>query len=151
MDKIELLERPTKEEQMAAMKSYDDLAIALDNIHSEYTEIEIEETKKRIKVPIKALQLLAKILKETGMGKPVSIVPVAAEITTQAAADILGCSRPYLVKLLEEGKISFSKVGRHRRIQFQEVIQYKRKMKEEQRKLLIEIMKADEESGLYDS
>lgn len=151
MNNIENIERPSKEEQKAAMRSYDALAAALDQIHSEYPEIEIEETNKRIKIPLKALQLLAKILKETSHGKPVSIVPIATEITTQAAAELIGCSRPHLVKLLENGEISFTKVGKHRRIKYQDVINYKRKMKEEQRKLLIEIMKSDEESGLYDS
>lgn len=56
-----------------------------------------------------------------------------------------------LVKLLEEGKISFTKVGKHRRIRYEDVINYKKKMKAEQKRLLIEIMKSDEETGLYDT
>ena len=151
MNNIENIERPSKEEQKAAMVSYDALAAALDQIQSEYPEIEIEENNERIKIPLKALQLLAKILKETSQGRPVSIVPIATEITTQAAAELIGCSRPHLVKLLENGEINFTKIGKHRRIKYQDVIDYKRKMKAEQRRLLIEIMKADEEAGLYDS
>lgn len=151
MNNIENIERPSKEEQKAAMESYDALAAALDQIQSEYPEIEIEENNERIKIPLKALQLLAKILKETSQGKPVSIVPIATEITTQAAAELIGCSRPHLVKLLENGEINFTKIGKHRRIKYQDVIDYKKKMKAEQRRLLIEIMKADEEAGLYDS
>ena len=151
MNNIENIERPSKEEQKAAMKSYDALATALDQVHSDYPEIEIEETKERIKIPLKALQLLAEILKETSQGKPVSIVPIATEITTQAAAELIGCSRPHLVKLLETGEISYTKIGKHRRIKYQDIIDYKRKMRAKQRALLIEIMKADEESGLYDS
>lgn len=151
MNNIENIERPSKEEQKAAMMSYDALAAALDQIQSDYPEIEIEENNERIKIPLKALQLLAKILKETSQGKPVSIVPIATEITTQAAAELIGCSRPHLVKLLENGEINFTKIGKHRRIKYQDVIDYKRKMKAEQRRLLIEIMKEDEEAGLYDS
>ena len=151
MTNVENLDRPSKKEQKEAMESYGALVAALGQIHSDYPEIEIEESKERIKVPLKALQLLAKILKETSQGKPVSIVPIATEITTQAAAELIGCSRPHLVKLLENGEISFTKIGKHRRIKYQDVIDYKRRMKEQQRKLLIEIMKADEEAGLYDS
>jgi hypothetical protein len=55
------------------------------------------------------------------------------------------------VKLLEEGKIEYTKVGKHRRIKYEDVIRYKQEMKEEQKKHLIDIMNADEELGLYDS
>jgi excisionase family DNA binding protein len=151
MESMDEVKRPTKEEQKAALESYDALTSTLEQIHSEYPEIEIEETKERIKIPLKALKLLAKILKETSQGKPISIVPIATEITTQAAAELLGCSRPHLVKLLEDGKINFTKIGKHRRIKYQDVLNYKKQLKDKQRKLLIEIMKADEESGLYDS
>lgn len=151
MNSIEDFKRPTKEEQKAAMESYDALVSTLENINSDYPEIEIEETNERIKIPLNALKLLVRILKETSQGKPISVVPIATEITTQAAAELLGCSRPHLVKLLEKGEIKFTKIGKHRRIKYQDVIEYKKKLKQEQRKLLVEIMKADEESGLYDS
>ncbi len=73
------------------------------------------------------------------------------EVTTQRAAEILNCSRPYLIKLLEEGKIEYTKVGKNRRIKIEDVMTYKQKMKEEQKQHLIDIMNADEELGLYDT
>ena len=145
MDSIDEIIRPTKEEQKTAMESYDVLASALSQIQSDYPEIEIEETNERIKIPLNSLKLLAKILKATSQGKLISIVPIATEITTQAAAELIGCSRPHLIKLLENGEIKFTKIGKHRRIKYQDVLEYKKKVKTEQRKLLIEIMKADEE------
>lgn len=151
MERMEEIMRPSKEEQKAAMESYDALVSTLEQIHSDYPEIEIEETKERIKIPLNALKLLAKILKETSQGKPISIVPIATEITTQAAAELIGCSRPHLIKLLDKGDIKFTKIGKHRRIKYQDILEYQKKMKAEQRKYLIELMKADEESGLYDS
>ncbi len=133
------------------MESYPALVALLEEINSDYPEIEIEETQERIKVPINALRLLAKILKETSQGNPISIVPVATEMTTQAAAEMIGCSRPHLVKLLERGEIEFTKVGRQRRIKYEDVMTYKKQQKAAQRKLLAEIMKEDEASNLYDS
>lgn len=147
----EEIKKPTKQEQKAALESYDALASLLEQLRSENPEIEIEETSEKIKVPLNALKLLAKILKETSQGNPVSIVPIATEMTTQAAAELIGCSRPHFVKLLESGKIKYTKVGRHRRVKFEDVMNYKKKMKERQKQLLIEIMKSDEETGLYDS
>ncbi len=64
---------------------------------------------------------------------------------------MLGCSRPHLVKLLEDGKISFTKVGKHRRVKFDDVMKYKKQMKEQQKQNIIDIMNLDEETGLYDS
>jgi excisionase family DNA binding protein len=151
MKHLDKVYRPSKDEQRVAMESYSTLAEAIDQLHTENPEIEIEETQDKIRIPLNALKLLAKILKVTSQGQPISIVPIAAEMTTQAAADLLGCSRPHFVKLLEEGEIPFSKVGRHRRVKFEDVVAYKKRMKDRQKELLIKIMEADEESGLYES
>ena len=40
----------------------------------------------------------------------------------QAAADMLGCSRSHLVKLLEEGIIPYTKVGRHRQVKLEVIM-----------------------------
>jgi len=115
------------------------------------TEIEIEETAQKIVVPTMALQLLSRILKDLGEGHPVQIVPIAAEMTSQAAAELLGCSRPHVVKLLEQGKIPFTKIGKHRRVRYEDVMKYRKAMKEAQRQLLKDMMRDDEEAGLYDT
>lgn len=147
----EELKRPSKLEQRMAIESYPQLSSVLSHISSEETEIEIEETNERIKIPSRALKFLGEILKAMGEGKPISIVPIATEVTTQKAAELLGCSRPHLVKLLEDGEIEYIKVGKHRRVKFEDVLAYRRKMKEEQKRNIIDIMESDEELGLYDS
>lgn len=145
------IKRPSKAEQKVALESYTALAAALEELQSKTPRIEIEETEEKIKIPLNALKLLAKILKATSQGKPISIVPIATEMTTQSAAEILGCSRPHLVKLLETGQINYTKVGRHRRLKFEDVMNFKKETKEKREKLLGEIMRSDEELGLYDS
>lgn len=151
MEYLDNLTKPSKEEQKVATVSYNTLTEVLERLHEDNPEIEIEETREKIKIPLRALKLLAKILKITSQGKPVSIVPIATEMTTQAAADLLGCSRPHLVKILEEGEIEYTTIGKHRRVKFEDVMDYKKKMKAKQEELLIKIMNADEESGLYDT
>jgi|25BtaG_2_1085352.scaffolds.fasta_scaffold05406_2 excisionase family DNA binding protein len=151
MEELKNIKRPSKEEQTAAFESYNALEAVLKEIRDKSPEIEIEETKDKIRIPLKALKLLAKILKAMGEGKPISVVPIAAEMTTQAAAEFLNCSRPHFVKLLEEGEIPFTKIGKHRRVKFEDVSNYKDRMKKEQEDLIIQMMKSDEESGLYDS
>lgn len=151
MEAIKAYRRPSKTERMIAQTSYDALTAALGQLKSDQVEIEIEETNDKIVMPLSAMRFLEDILKAMSQGKPISLVPSATEVTTQKAAEMLGCSRPYLVKLLEDGEIEFTKVGKHRRIKFEDVANYKTKMKAEQKRHIIDIINADEEDGLYDS
>lgn len=151
MKVLEQIKKPSKLDQKIASESYEALASVIEQLNSEQPEIEIEETSEKIKIPLSALKLLGDILKAMGQGKLISIVPIAAEVTTQAAAEILGCSRPHFVKLLEDGKIAFTKVGKHRRIKFDDIMKYRKQMKEQQKQNIIDIMNFDEETGLYDS
>ena len=147
-----LAAKPTRSEQEAARKSFPALEESLKNLSKkDTTEIEIEETSQKIVVPTMALQLLTRILKDLGEGRPVQIVPIAAEMTTQAAAEMLGCSRPHVIKLLEQGKIPFTLIGKHRRIKYEHVMKYRKTMKDAQKRNLKDMMKDDEEAGLYDS
>lgn len=151
MKVLEQIRKPSKLDQKVASESYDALASVIEQLTSEQPEIEIEETSDKIKIPLSALKLLGDILKAMGQGKLISLVPFSTEVTTQAAAEILGCSRPHLVKLLEDGKIPFVKVGKHRRIKFDDIMKYRNQMKEQQKQNIIDIMNSDEETGLYDS
>lgn len=145
------IKKPTKEEQRTALESYNALSASLNQIRTDFPEIEIEETEEKIRIPISALKFLARILKEISQGNPISIVPIATEITTQAAAELLGCSRPHIVKLLESGRIPFNKVGKHRRIKYEDLVAYKKEMKALQRQRIQKLMELDEDSGLYDT
>lgn len=151
MKVLEQIRKPSKLDQKIASESYNALASVIEQLNSEQPKIEIEETSEKIKIPLSALKLLGDILKVMGQGKLISLVPIATEVTTQAAAEILGCSRPHFVKLLEEGKIAFTKVGKHRRIKYDDIIKYRKQMKENQKQNIIDIMNSDEETGLYDS
>lgn len=79
----------------------------------------------QVELPTSALRLLVDVLAELAGGNAVQVVPVHAELTTQEAADLLNVSRPYVVKLLEEGALPFHRTGKHRRVRFADLMQFK--------------------------
>jgi len=141
---------PSKDDRLIAIDSIEPLRASLSRLQDN-PEIEFEETEDKIKIPLAALRLLADILEAMGKGQPFSLVPIHTEMTTQVAAEFLGCSRPHVVKLLESGEIPFTTIGRHRRVRFEDLANFKKTKKAEREQMLIGMMRKDEDSGLYDS
>jgi excisionase family DNA binding protein len=76
-------------------------------------------------VPRPVAVMLAQVLQLLASGQGVQIMPERAMLTTQQAADMINVSRPYLIGLLEQGKIPYGMVGTHRRIAFVDLLEYK--------------------------
>jgi len=62
--------------------------------------------------------------------------------TTQAAANFLGVSRQFFVRLLDDGKIPFHHVGTHRRVFFKDLVTYQRQ-RSQSRKSALDKMTAE--------
>lgn len=100
-------------------------------------------------LPAGAVRLLVRLLTEMGEGHAVTLLPLNAELSSQGAAEILNVSRPYLVRLLDEGKIPSRKVGTHRRVLLRDVLDYKQRDKEQRLKVMDELQALSQEMGFY--
>jgi excisionase family DNA binding protein len=101
-----------------------------------------------IELPDEAVELLRAVLAHMAEGNAVQLVPVHAELTTQQAADLLGVSRPFLVRLLEQGAIPHRKVGAHRRVLASDLLQYKEREDRERRDAARELTEEAQKLGL---
>jgi excisionase family DNA binding protein len=105
---------------------------------------------ERIELPASLYHALRQLVSHLARGRAVTIVPFNKELTTQEAADILNVSRPYLVKLLEQGDIPFVKTGSHRRIRCADLMTYKQHRDAERRRGLAHLTQTSQELGLYE-
>ncbi|PAU59028.1 DNA-binding protein [Pseudomonas sp. PIC25] len=141
---------PDEKEIAAAVESRRQLAAFL-STKLETQRIEILDDEQRphtVQLPAFALRLLDEILSELAMGNAVKVVPIHAELTTQEGADLLNVSRPHLVKLLDENVIPHTKVGRHRRVKFADLMDFKQRRTAESRQAMDELAAQAQELGM---
>ena len=90
-------------------------------------------------LPAVARRLLSRILVEIAAGHSLSVVPVETGLTTSQAASFLNVSRPYLARLLDEGKLPFYFVGTHKRIRLRDLTAYRERQDAESYAALAEL------------
>ncbi|HLK55838.1 MAG TPA: helix-turn-helix domain-containing protein [Chthonomonadaceae bacterium] len=103
-----------------------------------------------IALPRSAARLLLGVLEEMGKGKSVALIPTDAELTTQQAADLVRVSRPFFIKLLEEGKIPYRMVGAHRRVLYRDIMRYIQEEEARRVRVMEELVAETERLGLYE-
>ncbi|MCW5260227.1 helix-turn-helix domain-containing protein [Verminephrobacter eiseniae] len=141
---------PVEREVQAALEGQRALAAFLAT-RVETQQIQIFDDKNqahRVELPTSALRLLVDILAELAEGNAVKVVPVHAELTTQEAADMLNVSRPHLVKLLEEGALPFHRAGKHRRVRFVDLMQFKARRDQASADAMAALAKQAQELGM---
>lgn len=100
------------------------------------------ETGDQVELPQEAYRVLRQVIEAMRHNLAVTVVPQSLTLTTQQAADLLGVSRPTVIKLLNEGKIPFERTGTHRRILLHDLLTYRAQRRRDQYAML-EAMAAD--------
>jgi len=143
---------PTDEEVAAARISGRGLGARIRE-GDEMQELEILDEKgapHRLTVPASGLMLIVKALTDLGKGNVVNIASTPPELSADEAAALLGLPLPDLMQLLEDGEIPSRKATPSRRILYRDVIEHKRRMDANAEIALAEMVRLNQDLGLYD-
>ena len=133
---------PQEEEKQQAAKLYRML------IHDGTACLVTNNSK--LELPPFIYNILVKIVENMQEGKAIALLPLMEEMSTQAAADMLGVSRQFLVTELEAGEISFHRAGSHRRIYLKDVLDYKARREKTRTESIDRMAKISEAARIYD-
>ncbi len=101
-----------------------------------------------IQVPPQALKIIAQVLGAMSERRPFVLMPSKQEVSTVEAANFLNVSRPFVIKEIEQGRLPYRLVGTHRRIAFEDLVQYAEKMRAQQQSALERMSANAHELGL---
>jgi excisionase family DNA binding protein len=101
-----------------------------------------------LEMPASVRELLSLVADELAEGNAIAVAPLQAEVTPRQGAELLGISRPYLMRLIKAGEIRSHKVGSHHRIPLTELLTYRRDRDERRRRGLDELASESQRLGL---
>jgi excisionase family DNA binding protein len=101
-----------------------------------------------VAVPPAALKLIGQLLGAMSERRPMTLMPTKQEFTTVEAANFLNVSRPFLIKEMEAGRLAYRKVGSHRRVALDDLLEYCKQMRTRQELALERMADNARELGL---
>jgi len=104
---------------------------------------------ERIELPAEVFTVLREVVLAMAEGEAVTVAPHHQTLTTQEAADLLGVSRPTLVRLLEQGKIPYEQPGPYRRVLLRDFLAYQDHRRGEREAALDEMIEVSEGADAY--
>lgn len=86
----------------------------------------------QVEIPAEVYRVLRQVVDAMRQGLAVTVAPQTQKLTTQQAADLLGVSRPTLIRLLDADEIAFERVGTHRRVLLRDLLAYRERRRAQQ-------------------
>jgi excisionase family DNA binding protein len=109
----------------------------------------VEEGGERVELPADLYRVVRQTAEALSRGLAVTVAPLATTLTTQQAADVLGISRPTLIRIIEKGELPFERVGTHRKVMLRDVLRLRESRREEQYRALEETaLPLEDEEGV---
>ena len=107
------------------------------------------ETGDRIQLPDSILNLLLQVVHQFNRGKGVVIETFHQPLTINEATYLLDFPRQHLVQLLKKGEIPSTGEGINRRIQFEDLMNYKKRWQELRHQAIVEIAQMSHDADIY--
>lgn len=103
-------------------------------------------------LPLEVYEILVNAVDALQAGKAVTLSLVEPRLTTQQAADLLGVSRPTLIKFLDSGALAYERLpnSRHRRIRLNDLLKFDQDQRIRRRETLDALTKEAVGQGIYD-
>jgi excisionase family DNA binding protein len=111
----------------------------------------IDANGARLELPPAIYQALKEIVRQMQQGRSVALIPENQHVTTQRAADLLGASRPHVIKLINSGELPYHMVGSHRRVYLRDVMAFVKRRDGERGRALDRLAREAYEAGLYEN
>jgi len=150
MDNVFLLSPPTTDQKRAAEGVTKQLGPHVTNDKTQKAWLLLDDGSKFELAP-QLLELLISGLNAMGRGQGLRAIPFSRMVTTQQAAEIMGCSRQHVVNLIEEGELKANKIGTHRRIEFSDLLVFMKAEDEQRDETMGDIMEETARMGGYNT
>ncbi|HZP55069.1 excisionase family DNA-binding protein [Actinocrinis sp.] len=103
-----------------------------------------------VDVPEPVVEALAEVISVMRQGRAVAVVPQNTQLTTGEAAQLLGVTRPTVVKLMEDGVLPFERPNSSRRVALRDVLAYTERRTRARREALDQMTAELADAGVYD-
>ncbi|UZN02693.1 helix-turn-helix domain-containing protein [Cellulomonas sp. S1-8] len=91
---------------------------------------------EQVELPRPIYEALLLVAESLASGKGVTVAPESQQLTTQQAADLLGVSRPTVVRLADAGSLPSERFGNRRRIRLGDLLAYREQRRSDQYEML---------------
>ncbi|MFT4189549.1 MAG: helix-turn-helix domain-containing protein [Aeromicrobium sp.] len=121
----------------------------LEQVGGRVETLSVEVESLTAPVPRELTDVISRVLEVMAQGGTVVIGSLPDELTTTAAAEQLGVSRPTLMRMIRDGEITAHKVGTHHRLRTPDVLAFKRKRLERQRQAFEDLRALEDELDMF--
>lgn len=100
------------------------------------------ETGVQVQLPPRVVELLSNVLHRVALGGAMTVQTMPDLLTTSAAADLLGVSRPTVMKLIRDGALTPVMAGSHHRLHLRDVAAIRSERERARHEAIDDLLKA---------